>query len=73
MSSSLQIDEDSLTEEMLFEMRGEVAAIHAKTDAMLSLTKDSNVPLGLKSLLRDTFKCHNCAAAPMKPPVLLAI
>ncbi|KAL5509366.1 hypothetical protein EMCRGX_G004736 [Ephydatia muelleri] len=49
----------------------DVAAIHEKTDAIMSLTKDAKIPLGLKKLLNDALKCHICTSV-MKPPLIIA-
>ena len=39
-------------------------------DAM-SLTKFTKIPLGLKRVMRDTFKCHICHCVPIVPPVIV--
>ena len=49
----------------------DVAAIHVKTDAIMSLTKDAKILLGLKKLLNDALKCHICTTV-MKPPVIIS-
>lgn len=36
------------------------------------LTSSMSVPLGLRNLLYDTFKCSICQATPMTPPVIFA-
>ena len=46
--------------------------ISAKLDSVLSLTKDTPVPLGLKRLLQDSFKCRICHITPMTPPIVFA-
>ena len=58
-------------EDALFAISRDVAAIHVKTDAIMSLTKDVKIPLGLKKLLNDALKCHICTTV-MKPPVIIA-
>ena len=38
---------------------------------VMSLTKDTQIPLGLKRLLRDTFQCYICRAIPIHLPVIM--
>ena len=38
---------------------------------MMSLTADTNLPMGLKRILRDTFKCQICHTVPIRPPVII--
>ena len=37
---------------------------------MLKLTPNSKVPLGLKQVLLDTFRCNICIVTPMVPPII---
>ena len=36
---------------------------------MMTLTSD--LPIGLRRVLRDTFKCQICHSVPVKPPVIV--
>lgn len=49
----------------------EVENIRETLDDMMTLTEDTRVPMGLKRILRDTFKCHICHSVPIKPPVIV--
>ena len=49
----------------------EVGNIRETLDDMMTLTEDTRVPMGLKRILRDTFKCHICHSVPIKPPVIV--
>ena len=41
-----------------------------KLDGVLKLTKNTRVPLGLKSLLQESLQCRICHITPMRPPIL---
>ena len=49
----------------------EVQGVKASLVEMMALTQDSKVPIGLKRIIRDTFKCHICHTVPIKPPVIV--
>ena len=49
----------------------EVASIKDIITDIMSLTNDTNIPLGLRRVLRDTFKCQICHGVPVKPPVIV--
>ena len=36
----------------------------------MSLTNEAAMPLGLKRVINDTFKCQICHSVPIKPPVI---
>ena len=38
---------------------------------MMTLNAESKLPMGLKRMLRDTFKCHICHSIPAKPPLII--
>ena len=38
---------------------------------MMTLTANCNLPLGLKQIVRDTFKCYVCHSVPVKPPIFV--
>ena len=38
---------------------------------VMSLTKDTRIPIGLKRLMRDAFKCNICQSIPVRPPVII--
>ena len=37
----------------------------------MKLNAESKLPLGLKRMLRDTFKCYICHSVPAKPPLII--
>ena len=49
----------------------EVQGVKASLVEMMALTQDSKVPMGLKRIIRDTFKCRICHTVPIKPPVIV--
>ena len=38
---------------------------------VMSLTKDTRIPVGMKRLMRDAFKCNICQTVPVRPPVII--
>ena len=38
----------------------------------MQLSKESKIPLGLKRIVRDSFKCKICHAVPINPPVIMS-
>ena len=38
---------------------------------MMTLNDDTDMPLGLRRVLHDTFKCSICHAFPIKPPIII--
>lgn len=56
---------------MLQRLSDEVASIRDIMADVISLTADTNLPIGLRRLLRDTFKCQICHAVPARPPVIV--
>ena len=51
-------------------VKSELEEVNSKIDQISNLTKDSPVPIGLKKLLKDAFKCKICHITPMVPPVI---
>jgi len=49
----------------------EVRSVKETVLDMMSLTSNTTLPLGLKRLFRDTFKCHVCHSVPIRPPVII--
>ena len=56
---------------MLQRLNDEVASIRDIMVDMMSLTADTNLPIGLRRILRDTFKCQICHSVPITPPVIV--
>ena len=53
-----------------FEMlKDETGGIKESISDIVSLTKDSEIPLGLKKILQDTFSCFICHGS-LKPPTI---
>ena len=63
ISSSSDDNEDFISE--LKELKEAVNKLVAVTPSM-------NIPLGLRSILYDTFKCSICQSTPMQPPIIFA-
>ena len=49
----------------------EVGGIKEALGEMMTLSADSSIPMGLKRILRETFKCHICHNVPINPPVIV--
>ena len=56
---------------MLQRLSDEVASVRDIMADMMSLTADTNLPIGFRRVLRDTFKCQICHTVPVKPPVIV--
>ena len=56
-------------QEKLDLLLNEVGSIRESLNDMMTLTEDARVPMGLKRILRDTFKCRICHS--VKPPVIV--
>ena len=59
------------TEEKLDALMREVENIKDSMKDIVSLTKNTPVPVALKRILRDTFKCTICHSVPIRPPVII--
>ena len=77
-SSDDDIDRDDLNpkkkrkyDRPLQRLTDEVTAIRDIITDMMSLTSDTNIPLGLRRVLRDTFKCQICHNVSVRPPVIV--
>lgn len=49
----------------------DVATIRDTVTDMMTLTPNRNLPLGLKRVVHDSFKCYICHAVPIKPPLII--
>ena len=58
-------------QEKLDLLLNKVGSIRECLNDMITLTKDARVPMGLKRIPRDTFKCRICHSVPIKPPVIV--
>ena len=58
-------------EEKLNMILNEVGGIKEALGEMMTLSADSSIPMGLKRILRETFKCHICHTVPINPPVIV--
>ena len=58
-------------EEKLEMILSEVGGIKEALGEMMTLSADSSVPMGLKHILQETFKCHICHTVPINPPVIV--
>lgn len=50
----------------------ELKEIKEAMDKLVTVTPSMNIPLGLRSILYDTFKCSICQSTPMQPPIIFA-
>ena len=48
-----------------------ISDIQSNISEIMALTVNSNIPLGLRQIVRDTFKCRICHIVPIKPPVIV--
>lgn len=46
-------------------------SIKESIHSIFSLTKDSKIPMGLKKVMKETFKCAICMATPCRPPLIV--
>ena len=53
------------------QLQGDIDSIKATVEAILSLSRDLKIPLGLKRLLTESFQCYICHRC-MKPPIIMA-
>ena len=57
-------------EEKLDALITEVGCIKDSLSEMMTLSADCRMPLGLKRILKETFKCRICPSIPIRPPVI---
>ena len=50
----------------------DVKQVKESVSKIFKLTTNMAIPLGLRQLLHDTFKCSICQSTPMVPPVIFA-
>lgn len=56
----------------LSNISSELREVKDSIDKIFEVTSNMRVPIGLKSVLYDTFKCSICQSTPMVPPVIFA-
>ena len=56
---------------ILQRLADDVAPMRDMVADTMSLKSDTNIPLGVRSVLRDTFNCQICHSVPVKPPVIM--
>jgi len=54
-------------ERILQSLVDEMASIKKTDSDVMSLTSETVMPLGLKRVVKDTFKCQICHAVPVQP------
>ena len=54
------------------DLRDDIVSVKCVMQDVLCLSSSSNIPLGLQRLIRDSFQCKICFAAPITPPVMLS-
>ncbi|KAL5484748.1 hypothetical protein EMCRGX_G021298 [Ephydatia muelleri] len=62
--------ESEATTSATMQIQADIADIRDSTSAILSLTKLSKIPLGLKRLLKENLSCQICSASPIPPQLL---
>ena len=50
-----------------------MASVKETVSDVMPLTNEAAMPLGLKRVINDTFKCQICHSVPIKPPVIATI
>ncbi|XP_065908512.1 uncharacterized protein [Dysidea avara] len=58
-------------EKLLKSLKDEVISVKETVSDAMSLTPESVLPLGLRRIIRDTFKCQICHTIPVQPPVIV--
>lgn len=48
-----------------------MASIKETLTEIMTLTPESKLPMDLKQIIRDTFKCHICRSVPAKPLLII--
>lgn len=64
--------EDSDSSDQDDDLLREVLKISSKVSKILDVKTKMNWPVGLSSLLQDTFKCSICHTSPLQPPPIFA-
>ena len=59
-------------EAKLFILSNDIREMKESMSKVFRLTSSMLIPLGLRSLLYDTFKCSICQSTPMTPPIIFA-
>ena len=53
-------------------LSNDIKQVKESVSKIFRLTNNMTIPLGLRQLLYDTFKCSICRSTPMVPPVIFA-
>lgn len=61
---------DSGDGEDVSDLRREIAKVGASVSKILEVKGTTNWPVGLASLLQETFKCAICHSSPIQPPAI---
>lgn len=59
------------TDDKLEILLSDVGSIKDSLTDIFSLDENSHIPLGLKRVIRDTFKCAICHHVPIHPPIIV--
>ena len=65
IADAIEVKRRKLSSDLTKDMK----SVKRSIQSILSLTKDSKIPLGLKKVLKDAFKCVICMGV-VKPPVI---
>ena len=60
------------TESKVDDVKTTLETMKREIQDILHLDQASNVPMGLKHMVRNTFQCKICLGIPMSPPVVMA-
>lgn len=69
-TSSKKRRTEAVSEDKLDLVIDELGSIKSTLSNMMTLNENSAVPLGLRSIIANTFKCTICHSVPIKPPVI---
>ena len=56
----------------LSNISSEIKEVKDSLNKLFTVTNNMSVPIGLRSVLYDTFKCLICQSTPMVPPIIFA-
>lgn len=58
-------------EKVLQSVKDELVSLKDTVADVISLTPQSFLPLGIRRVIRDTFKCQICHSIPANPPIIV--
>lgn len=67
-----KLKESGNVEKKLNMLMCDVGELKSAVSDILTLSKETKIPLGLHWMLRDTLKCKICLSVPMTPPIIVS-